>query len=88
MRTCAHALVAEPPTFPGAVSPPVSSARPRAEPTPAPAGRPPRQAATNAGYPIGRIATPGEVAEAVVWLAAGATFSTGTALVLDGGAGA
>jgi NAD(P)-dependent dehydrogenase (short-subunit alcohol dehydrogenase family) len=49
---------------------------------------PRRQAATNAGYPIGRIATAGEVAEAVVWLAAGATFSTGTALVLDGGAGA
>ncbi|GBF95547.1 hypothetical protein Rsub_08528 [Raphidocelis subcapitata] len=46
------------------------------------------RAATNAGYPIGRIATAGEVAEAVVWLAAGATFSTGTALVLDGGAGA
>lgn len=46
------------------------------------------QAATNAGYPLGRIATAREVAAAVVFLAERATFSTGSVLVLDGGAGA
>jgi NAD(P)-dependent dehydrogenase (short-subunit alcohol dehydrogenase family) len=37
---------------------------------------------------MGRIARPEEVAEAAAWLCTGATYSTGTTLVLDGGAGA
>lgn len=45
------------------------------------------QAATNAGYPLGRIATAQEVAEAAVWLCTQAGFMTGQTLVLDGGAG-
>jgi NAD(P)-dependent dehydrogenase (short-subunit alcohol dehydrogenase family) len=44
------------------------------------------QAATNAGYPLGRIATAEEVAEAAVWMCTKAGFMTGQALVLDGGA--
>jgi hypothetical protein len=43
------------------------------------------QAATNASYPIGRIATATEIAEAAVWVATRATFMTGHTLVLDGG---
>lgn len=37
-------------------------------------------------YPLGRMATPNEVAEAVVWLCSdGASFITGHALLVDGG---
>jgi NAD(P)-dependent dehydrogenase (short-subunit alcohol dehydrogenase family) len=43
------------------------------------------QAATNASYPMGRIATAQEVAEAAVWVATRAKFMTGQTLVLDGG---
>jgi NAD(P)-dependent dehydrogenase (short-subunit alcohol dehydrogenase family) len=43
------------------------------------------QAATNAGYPIRRIATAQEIADAAVWVATKATFMTGQTLVLDGG---
>jgi NAD(P)-dependent dehydrogenase (short-subunit alcohol dehydrogenase family) len=46
------------------------------------------QATTNASYPIGRIARPEEVAEAVLWLCTCATYTTGSHLTLDGGAGA
>ncbi len=43
-------------------------------------------AATVALHPIGRLGTPDEVAHAILWLASpGASFATGTALVLDGG---
>lgn len=44
------------------------------------------QAATNASYPLGRIATAQEVAEAAVWICTKATFMTGQTLVMDGGA--
>jgi NAD(P)-dependent dehydrogenase (short-subunit alcohol dehydrogenase family) len=37
---------------------------------------------------MGRIGRPEEVAEAAAWLCTAATFTTGTTLVLDGGAGA
>ena len=43
------------------------------------------QAATNASYPMGRIATAQEVAEAAVWLCTKPGFMTGQTLVLDGG---
>eukprot|EP00879_Flechtneria_rotunda_P011187 GHRR01011685.1.p1 GENE.GHRR01011685.1~~GHRR01011685.1.p1 ORF type:complete len:196 (+),score=58.58 GHRR01011685.1:169-756(+) len=43
------------------------------------------QAETNAAYPMGRIATAEEVAEAAVWMATKATFTTGQTLVIDGG---
>ncbi|KAI8472901.1 MAG: hypothetical protein J3K34DRAFT_412865 [Monoraphidium minutum] len=46
------------------------------------------QAATNASYPMGRIARPQEVADAMLWLCTGATFTTGSHIVIDGGAGA
>ena len=39
-----------------------------------------------AEYPLGRIGTPGEIAEAAVWLLSDqSTFVTGHALVVDGG---
>jgi len=38
-----------------------------------------------AGYPLGRISTAGEIAEAAVWLCTKATFMTGQTMVLDGG---
>ncbi|MFN8238512.1 MAG: SDR family oxidoreductase [Chitinophagales bacterium] len=38
------------------------------------------------GEPIGRMGTPGEIAEAVVWLCSdGASFTTGQAIAVDGG---
>jgi len=38
-------------------------------------------------HPLGRLGTPEEVADAVVWMACGqSSFMTGHALVLDGGA--
>jgi NAD(P)-dependent dehydrogenase (short-subunit alcohol dehydrogenase family) len=38
-------------------------------------------------HPLGRLGTPGEVADAVLWMACGqSAFMTGHALVLDGGA--
>eukprot|EP00877_Chromochloris_zofingiensis_P004468 jgi/Chrzof1/14021/Cz08g21120.t1 len=43
------------------------------------------QAATNASYPIARIAVPEEVAEGAVWLCTRATYMTGQTLVMDGG---
>jgi NAD(P)-dependent dehydrogenase (short-subunit alcohol dehydrogenase family) len=42
--------------------------------------------AAHSEYPMGRMATPEEVASAVVWLCTGATWTTGQALVIDGGA--
>ena len=42
----------------------------------------------NASFPLGRIGTAAEVAEAVAWLASDACpFITGSALTIDGGAG-
>ncbi len=42
----------------------------------------------NASFPLGRIGTAAEVAEAVAWLSSGACpFITGSALTIDGGAG-
>lgn len=39
-----------------------------------------------AGHPVGRLATPGEVAAAVLWLSSPeAAFMTGQAMMLDGG---
>jgi NAD(P)-dependent dehydrogenase (short-subunit alcohol dehydrogenase family) len=35
--------------------------------------------------PLGRVATPDDVASAVVWLAEGADFVTGELLTVDGG---
>ena len=47
-----------------------------------------RLAAITAGVPLGRIATPEEVAAAVVFLASpGAAFITGAVLPVDGGLG-
>ena len=41
---------------------------------------------TSAQYPLGRIATPDEVAEAAVWLCSdSASFVTGQVLPVDGG---
>jgi NAD(P)-dependent dehydrogenase (short-subunit alcohol dehydrogenase family) len=38
-------------------------------------------------HPLGRLGTPGEVADAVLWMACGqSAFMTGHALILDGGA--
>jgi NAD(P)-dependent dehydrogenase (short-subunit alcohol dehydrogenase family) len=56
-----------------------------------PAGRPEaRQTRLQAfaeSYPLRRIATAQEIAEAAVWVCTHATFMTGHTLVLDGGGG-
>jgi NAD(P)-dependent dehydrogenase (short-subunit alcohol dehydrogenase family) len=45
-----------------------------------------RFAAVSALHPVGRMGTPGEVAESVLWLCSdGASFVTGHALLVDGG---
>jgi NAD(P)-dependent dehydrogenase (short-subunit alcohol dehydrogenase family) len=44
------------------------------------------RAALAAAHPIGRIAEPGEIADAILWLSSDrATFVTGTAIPVDGG---
>lgn len=43
-------------------------------------------AAVAASYPLRRLATPEEIAEAAVWACTKATCMTGHTLVLDGGA--
>jgi 2,5-dichloro-2,5-cyclohexadiene-1,4-diol dehydrogenase 1 len=44
------------------------------------------EAGVAALHPIGRIAEPGEIAEAAVWLASdAASFVVGAALAVDGG---
>jgi NAD(P)-dependent dehydrogenase (short-subunit alcohol dehydrogenase family) len=50
------------------------------------ASRPEMEAQINASEPLGRMATPEEIAEAVVWLSSdAASFVTGHAMVVDGG---
>ena len=50
------------------------------------AGRSDLEAALNARHPMGRMGTPNEVAEAVVWLCSdAASFVTGHAMSVDGG---
>jgi len=45
-----------------------------------------RFAAVSALHPVGRMGTPEEVAESVLWLCSdGASFVTGHALLVDGG---
>ncbi|MFN8652257.1 MAG: SDR family oxidoreductase [Gemmatimonadales bacterium] len=49
-------------------------------------GRPEARAAFISAHPVGRMGTPEEIAEAVVWLASpGASFVTGHTLLVDGG---
>jgi NAD(P)-dependent dehydrogenase (short-subunit alcohol dehydrogenase family) len=49
-------------------------------------GDPEVELAWLASEPMGRMGTPGEVAEAVVWLcSAAASFVTGHAMLVDGG---
>lgn len=43
------------------------------------------QASMNSAYPMGRIGTAAEVAEAMLWLATKATWSTGQYVAMDGG---
>ena len=50
------------------------------------AGDAKREAQFKAGSPIGKIGTPDEIAQAVVWLCSdGASYVTGQAMVVDGG---
>jgi NAD(P)-dependent dehydrogenase (short-subunit alcohol dehydrogenase family) len=39
----------------------------------------------NSRPPLGRVAQPGEIADAVIWLLAEATFATGSVVPIDGG---
>ena len=49
-------------------------------------GRPDLEESVTAQYPIGRLGTPEEIAEAVVWLCSdAASFVTGHAFLVDGG---